>query len=69
MTNPYMTETYKDHALNVYDDAPVETNKGDYRVQLKYKDTVVREFFYPAYRIYTLLSHWTDLDLPTESQE
>lgn len=63
---PYLTESYNDHVINVYDDAPEDTHKGDYRVELLYKDNKVRELFYPEDRIYTLLAHWTDSDLPTE---
>lgn len=60
---PYLTESYKDHTVNVYDDAP---NKADYRVELLYKGEKVAETIYPAYRIYTLLAHWTEGHLPTE---
>lgn len=62
-TKPHITEDYKDHTINVYDDAP---EKGAYRVELTYKGNRVAELLYPAYRIYTLLAHWTEDQLPTE---
>lgn len=63
MSKPYITETHNDHTINVYDDAE---DKANYRVELTFKGDKVAELFYPAYRIYTLLTHWTESDLPTE---
>ena len=60
---PVETETYGDHTVNVWDDAP---SKADYRIELLYKGEKVREMVYPAYRIYTFLAHWKEMDLPTE---
>jgi hypothetical protein len=49
--------------IEFHDDQPIEVGKkyaADNRVVLLLNGERVREFMYPAYRIWTLLAHWTE---------
>lgn len=49
--------------IEAHDDQPIEDGKeyaADLRVLLLLNGERFREFTYPAYRIWTLLAHWTD---------
>lgn len=49
--------------IEAHDDQPITDGKkyaADLRVLLLLNGERVREFTYPAYRIWTLLAHWTE---------
>lgn len=49
--------------IEAHDDQPIAEGKkyaADLRVVLLLNGERVREFTYPAYRIWTLLAHWTE---------
>lgn len=58
-TRPVAGDTYGEFTLTAYD---IPGNNQDYRVVLTRTGTIVREFAYPAYKIWTLLAHWRDND-------
>lgn len=60
--------------IEAHDDQPIAEGKkyaADLRVVLLLNGERIREFTYPAYRIWTLLAHWTesldDVSLPPEA--
>ena len=53
------SDTYGEYDLSAFD---ASTEAGSYRVVLRKSGTVVQEFDYPAYKIWTLLAHWRDFD-------
>ena len=49
--------------IEAHDDQPIAEGKkyaADFRVLLLVNGERIREFTYPAYRIWTLLAHWTE---------
>ena len=38
-----------------------DESKGDALIEIKYKDTLLREFIFPAYKIYNIAAHFSDI--------
>jgi len=38
-----------------------ETSKGNALIEVKYNDTLVRRFLFPAYKIYNIAAHFSDV--------
>jgi hypothetical protein len=56
---PVAGDEYNGFTLVAYE---IPDNRQDYRVEFRNDGELVREFLYPAYRIYTLLAHWREYD-------
>jgi type II restriction/modification system DNA methylase subunit YeeA len=39
----------------------LETPKADALVEIKYEETMIRKFIYPAYKIWNLAAHFSDI--------
>lgn len=38
-----------------------EQSKGDALIEVKYKDKLIRQFIFPAYKIWNIAAHFTDI--------
>lgn len=56
---PMAGDEYNGFTLMAYD---IPDNRQDYRVEFAKDGEIIREFTYPAYKIWTLLAHWRDND-------
>lgn len=60
---PRAGDDHGEWSIRIYDDQPVPDGKKyapENRVVILRNETQVRDFLYPAYRIWTLLAHWTE---------
>jgi hypothetical protein len=56
---PVAGDTYNNWTIDAY---KIPGNTQDYRVVLSHDGTPIREWEYPAYKIWTLLAHWREND-------
>lgn len=59
-----IVDTWGEYTITVKDSLPIDEGKTfaqERHVVIDYKGTPEKEFTYPAYRIWTLLAHWSEL--------
>lgn len=39
----------------------IESSKGDALIEIRYQDNLIREFIFPAYKIWNIAAHFSDI--------